>query len=169
MAHDDATKREVRKQYVHQRLALTSIALTSGVPLATINRWKREAKEGGDDWDKARSGALIAGEGISALIAQSIEEFTVQFQSVMDELKGDCNLSAAEKVKLLATLSDAFNKTVAAASRAAPKLSELGIAYDVLQRLIKFVAAKRPELSETMLELIEPFGEELAEVYDGQR
>lgn len=169
MAHDEATKRDVRTQYVHQRLALTSIALTTGVPLPTINRWKREAKDAGDNWDKARSAALISGEGISTLIAQSLEDFTVQFQSVMDELKEDTSLSSTDKVKLLATLSDAFNKTVAAASRAAPKLSALGIAYDVLQRLIKFVAREKPELADVISEILEPFGDELAEVYDGQR
>lgn len=169
MAHDEAIKREARTLYVHKRLALTSIAVSTGVSLATINRWKREAKEAGDDWDKARSGALVNGEGLSALISQSLEDFTVQFQAVMDELKEDNSLSAAEKVKLLSTISDAFNKTVAAARRAAPKLSELAIAYDVLQRLAKFVALKRPELSETILELLEPFGDEIAEVYDGQK
>ena len=168
MAHDEATKREARTAYVHKRLAMTSISVVTGVSLATINRWKREAKEAGDDWDKARSAALVDGEGLSALISQSLEDFTVQFQAVMDELKEDNSISAAEKVKLLATISDAFNKTVAAARRAAPKLSELGIAYDVLQRLIKFVAREKPELADVISDILEPFGDELAEAYDGK-
>lgn len=168
MAHDDATKREARNLFVHKRLALTNIAISTAVSLPTINRWKREAKEAGDDWDKARAGALVSGEGYAALIAASLEEFALQFQSTMEELKNDISLTASDRVKLMATLSDAFNKTVAAASRAAPKLSELGVAYDVLKRFSEFAAREYPDLADPILELLGPFGDCLAEVYDGR-
>lgn len=86
----------------------------------------------------------------------------------MEALKDDRDLSASERVKLMATLSDAFNKTVAAASRSAPKLSELGVAYDVLKRLAEFVSRKNPEQADVILEILGPFGDYLAEVYDGR-
>lgn len=168
MAHDDATKLEARNLFVHKRLALTNIAALTGVSLPTINRWKREAKEDGDDWDKVRANALVTGDGYAVLIAASLEEFALQFQSTMEALKDDRDLSASERVKLMATLSDAFNKTVAAASRSAPKLSELGVAYDVLKRLAEFVSRKNPEQADVILEILGPFGDYLAEVYDGR-
>ena len=167
MAHDDATKREARSLFVHKRIALTNIAVLTNVSLPTINRWKREAKLAGDDWDRARSSALVTGEGYAVLIAAALEEFALQFQSTMEELKSDTTLSAGERVKLMGTLSDAFNKTVAAASRTAPKLSELGVAYDVLKRFSEFVALNYTDKADSILEMLGPFGDHIAQVYDG--
>ena len=65
----------------------------------------------------------------------------------------------------MASLSDAFNKMVASAGRVAPKISELGVANDVLQRQAEFIREFYPQHAAAFLEIIEPFGERLVEVY----
>jgi len=168
MAHGKDKQKQARSHYVLNRQSLPAVAALLKVPAATLRRWKAAAKEGGDDWDKARAAGLISGQGYTDLISGALEEFAVQFRTVMDALKEDKAMPAAEKVKLLASVSDAFNKTVAAAGRAAPKISELGVAYDVLQRLSDFALNKRPDIAPQILEILEPFGTEIAEVYDGR-
>jgi len=168
MAHDDNKKRECRTAYVHNRLALSSIAITTGVSEPTLRRWKREAKQAGDDWDMMRARALISGEGFSVLIANTLEEFAVQFSSTMAVLRDDEGLSSAQRVRLMATLSDAFNKTVAAARHSAPKLSEIAVAWDILERLEQFVHRQAPDLEQALKEILAPFGEHLVEVYNAR-
>ncbi|KAA6404478.1 DUF1804 family protein [Candidatus Tokpelaia sp.] len=168
MAHGKDKKKQARSHYVLNRQTLPAVATLLKVPLATLRRWKAEARQNSDDWDTARAGSLVAGEAYTELIAAALEEFAVQFRAVMDAIKGDKALSAVDKTKLLAGLADAFNKTVAAAGRAAPKISELGVAYDVLQRLSAFAGRTRPDLAPALLELLEPFGDEIAEAYDGR-
>ncbi len=58
----------------------------------------------------------------------------------MDNLKSkECLLTAKEKVDALASLADAFAKTMKSAGMASPELSKLSIATDVIQLLGDFV------------------------------
>lgn len=163
MAHGADKKREVRKAYVFARQSAPMIAATLGVSEGTIRRWKREAREAGDDWDRARAANTLAGEGLDALVAQVVEDFVVLYQATIDDVKEEEGLKAEDRVKLLASLADAFNKTLASAGKASPKLSALGIANDVLRRLGEFVARRYPQHGAAILEILEPFAAELAE------
>ena len=165
MAHDDKTRREARKSYVYQRQSLPTIGITLTVPEGTLRRWKREAKETGDDWDVARAANTISGEGLEVLVSSVIEDFVVLYQTCIESVKHDGGMEAPERVKLMAMLADAFNKTVGAAGRVSPKISELGVAMDVLKRLSAFVQQHHPHRSDALLEVLEPFGTHLSEVY----
>lgn len=169
MAHDDDKKREARKRFVHERLALPTLSVAIGVPESTLRRWKREARERGDDWDQARAAGLVAGEGFAGLVSVVLEDFVTQFQATMELLKTSDDIAPADRVKLMASLADALNKTVSSAGRAAPKISELGVAWDVLKRLADYVATHHPAVAPAVLEVLEPFGDYLTEVYgDGK-
>lgn len=165
MAHDADKKREARRKYVYDRQALPAVAVFSGVPEATLRRWKRDAKVSGDDWDAARAANTIAGGGLDALIVEVVQDYVTVHQATIEDLRNDGDLTAAEKAKVLAGLADSFNKTVNAAGRVSPKISELGVAMDVLRRLGEFVAQRRPDLTGPLLEILEPFGQALAEAY----
>lgn len=165
MSHGDKTKRDARRAFVFQRQSLPTISLALTVSEATLRRWKREAKERGDDWDVARAANTIAGEGMEAIVAAVIEDFVVLYQATIEGLKGDPNVAPAERVKLMASLADAFHKMISASGRVSPKISELGIAMDVLKRLGDFIRKDHPAQAGAFLELLEPFGLHLSEAY----
>lgn len=164
MARDAEKAREARRRYVLDRQQLPTIAIGIGVSVPTVRRWKAAAREVGDDWDAARAAATVSGEGFDALIISVVEDYVVQHQSTIEELKA-AQLAPAEKAKVLAALADSFNKTVKAAGRMSPKISELGVAMDVLQRLGDFVHESFPQHAGAFLEILEPFGERIAAEY----
>lgn len=165
MAHGADKKREARKRYVFDRQALPVVALAIGASEATVGRWKREARDAGDNWDTARSAQTIAGEGLQALVMTVVEDYVVQHQATIEMLRTDAELSPGEKAKVLASLADAFQKTVASAGRLTPKVSELGVAMDVLRRLAEYVRERHPRHAPALLEILEPFGNLISEVY----
>ena len=164
MAHPAEKRAQARKLYIHQRLSVPVIAVQLGVSEATIRRWKRAAKQRGDDWDAARAALMISGEGLEATVSHVVEEFVIQFQAALAQLKSE-DIKPDERVKLMASLTDSFNKMVAASGRVAPKISQLSVALDVLRRLGEYIRAHHPDQAETFLAVLEPFGEQLAEVY----
>ncbi|WP_171182159.1 DUF1804 family protein, partial [Ruegeria sp. HKCCD8929] len=120
----------------------------------------------GDDWDIARAAATMKGEGQEAMTSAVIEDFTVMFQVTMEQVKEASDIQPADKVKLMASLSDSFNKMILAAGRAAPKLNELGIATDVLKRFAEFIMNEFPQHSAAFQEVLEPFGVEISKAYN---
>lgn len=164
MSARDDQKRKARSDYVYRRMMQSTIAAAYGISEATVGRWKKAAKDGGDDWDKARTAHVIAGEGVEVVVSSVVEDFMIQAQAILDEIK-DGNHTTAEKVGMLVSLSDAMTKMAASAKRFAPKVSELGVAQDVVAKLLEFVRENFPQHANTILEILEPFGEHLAGIY----
>lgn len=164
MSNRDDLKRKVRSDYVFRRMMQSTIAAAYGISEATVGRWKKSAKDAGDDWDKARTAHVIAGEGMEAVVSTVVEDFMIQAQAILDEIK-DGNHSTQEKVGMLVSLSDAMTKMTSSARKLAPKISELGVAQDVMGKLLDFVKENFPQHAHVILEIIEPFGERLAEIY----
>ncbi|WP_323790116.1 DUF1804 family protein [Thalassovita sp.] len=157
-------RRKARSDYIFRRFTQSTIAAAYGISEATVGRWKKAAKAEGDDWDKARTAHVIAGEGVEAVVSTVVEDFMIQAQSILDEIK-EGNHNVQEKVAMLVSLSDAMTKMAASAKRFAPKVSELGVAQDVMSKLLDFVREEFPHHAAAILEIIEPFGERLAEHY----
>ena len=107
---------------------------------------------------------VIAGEGVEAVVSSVVEDFMIQAQAILDEIKDGAH-TTQEKVGMLVSLSDAMTKMAASAKRFAPKVSELGVAQDVMAKLLDFVRDEFPQHSSAILEVIEPFSERLAEIY----
>nr|WP_321482223.1 DUF1804 family protein [uncultured Cohaesibacter sp.] len=139
MAHKDEKRTDARRAYIRDQQSVPVIALSIGVSEATVRRWKRDAKQNGDNWDVARAAHMMAGEGLETVVSGVVEQFVTLFKATIEQLQDDGNLSPEERVKAMASLSDAFNKMVASAGRVAPKISELGVANDVLQRQAEFI------------------------------
>lgn len=164
MSDRDDKRRKARSDFVNRRMTLATIATVHSVSEATVGRWKKAAKENGDDWDLARSAHAIAGNGVEAVASSVIEDYFIQAQEVMNEIKLG-GLTPGDKVDLLAKLADSTVKMAAAAKRFAPNISELGVAQDVLAKLLEFVREEFPHHSSAMLEILEPFGEKLVRIY----
>lgn len=165
MAHPDDTRRKLRAAYVIDQFGLEIAALKLSVPTGTARRWKSEAKDAGDDWDRARSAQLIAGGGMEEVIRQTLAVVVQQVQATVESIQAAPDMSPGDKVQMLASLADAYNKLMAASKRMMPETDKLGVAMDVVKRLSEFVAKRKPGLAGEFVELLEPFGEELAKAY----
>lgn len=161
MANNDEIRRRARSDFVFRRLTASVIAAAYGVSEATIGRWKKQAKAGGDDWDMARTAAVMAGQGGDVVTSIVLEEYMLQAQHLLHEIKNG-KLDVETKVRLMASLADSTTKMVAAASRAAPKLSELGVAQAVVEELVDFVREKLPHLTDAIQELLGPFADHIS-------
>ncbi|MCH2165923.1 MAG: DUF1804 family protein [Marinovum sp.] len=171
MAADSDKRRQARSEYVYKRKTLAMIGLSVGVSSNTIGRWKRAAKAIGDDWDTARSAHMIAGEGLDAVITTVVEEFMIMAQAAIDDLKADAlknrddQMPIDKRISMMTSLADAMTKMTNSAGKLAPKISELGVAQDVIRRLMEFVKEHYPDHAHVILQIAEPFSDHLVEAY----
>jgi hypothetical protein len=165
VAHGDEIRRAVRAAYVFDQLGLEVSALKCEVPIATARRWKTEARKAGDDWDKARAAQLIAGGGIEDVVRQTLAVVVQQVQATVESIQAAPDMAPGDKVQMLASLADAYNKLMAASKRLMPETDRLGVAMDVLRRELEFVRARFPQHVGVMAEILAPFGDELARAY----
>jgi hypothetical protein len=115
-------------------------------------------------WAKARQAARMASGGLGDLTAELLEDFALLFQSTVEQIK-DAEVDPLKKAEAISRLSDAYTKTMRAAAKGAPEIGRLAIALEVLDALAKFVRAHHPEHAEALIEVLEPFGQELAGNY----
>jgi hypothetical protein len=159
MAYSEETRRALRSAYVYQALSLEAAAERINVAFGTASRWKRDAKENGDDWDRARAAVRLSSEGAESVTQAVLEEFVTLFQSTMTGLKNDDKSSPLSKAEALSRLSDAYNKTMSAVAKGSPKLNKLAVAMEVLEKLADFIGDRYPQHAPALLEVLEPFGE----------
>ncbi len=167
MAHPPEKRSQLRSLYIHKGMGLEHAAQRLVVSPRTASRWKQDAMDEGDDWDKARAAHHLAGEGAEAVARAVLEDFLGLFKTVMDEVKGDkgTKLKPIEKAEAISRLADAYTKTTRAIQRSAPELNRLAVASEVLQHLARYVREKAPQHAPALLEVLEPFGEELVRLY----
>lgn len=165
MAHPDETRRAVRASYVFDQLSLEMAALKHGISFQTVRGWKRTGLNCGDDWDKARGAQMIAGGGIEDVVRQTLGVVVQQVQATMDAIRLDTEMQPELKVKLLASLSDSYFKMVSVSRRLMPETDKLAVATDVVKRLADFTRTKHPKHAAALMEVIEPFADELAKAY----
>lgn len=160
MAHPQEKRERLRQLYVSGAQTLETAALMCEVPQATARAWKRADKEKGDDWDKLRAAYTLAGGGIEDLSRAMLAGFMVQYNHTMTLLQDASveDLTPSERAKLLASLADAFTKTVAANARVMPETSKLATAFELIEMLMVFVQEKHPKHLAAFVEVLEPFG-----------
>lgn len=165
MAHDEDIRRKVRGAYVFDQLGLDAAATQHGVPVATARRWKREGKDLGDDWDRAKSAQMIAGGGIEEVMRQSLAAMMQQMQATIQWLQSDAEIAPLARVEAIAKLNDGMAKGVAAMRRAMPETDALAVRLDTIKRLGDFVRAKHPRHGNAFAEILAPFADEIARSY----
>jgi|SRR5450830_174864 len=165
MAHGEDKRRAVRAAYVFDQLSLEIAAVKHEVPVITVRNWKRSAKELGDDWDRARGAQMIAGGGIEDVVRQTLAIVVQQVQATIQTIQDTPDMLPPVKVQMLASLTDSYSKMMSISKRLMPETDKLAVATDVAKRLAEFTRAKYPKHAMALLEVLEPFGEELARVY----
>lgn len=163
MAHPQEKRDKLRQLYVSGAQTLETAAIMCEIPLATARAWKRADKEKGNDWDKLRAAYTLAGGGIEDLSRAMLAGFMVQYNSTMTMLQDSSveDLAPSDRAKMLASLADAFTKTVAANSRVMPETSKLAMALELIEFLMTFVQEKHPKHLAAFVEVLEPFGVEV--------
>lgn len=160
MAYGKDKINEVRKLYVFDRFSLDKASDFANVSYSAAQRWKKEAKANGDDWDKVRTAHTMANGDVEDLGRQILTDFIVQYKASMGLIE-DENLSARERVELLTSLADSYNKAIAANKKIMPETSKLAVAFEVLDKFKDYVMKNAPEIAPKFAELIVPFGETL--------
>ncbi|MGJ7611824.1 MULTISPECIES: DUF1804 family protein [unclassified Variovorax] len=162
MAHGTEKRSQLRGLYVYQRLPMETACGKVGVPRSTANRWKAEAAAGGDDWDSVRAAVAMGDDTFSTLGRRLLEDYLVQHQATMDLLRDAKDMSAMDRAQTLASMSDSFNKTMASFKKLSPELNKQSIQLDVLRLFATFAQRRYPQHVPALLDMLEPFGEELA-------
>ena len=154
----------IRRSFVVERLNLKTSAELHGVPQATAARWKVKAKSLGDCWDKARSASRLAQGGIGDLSIQVLEDFTLQYSTLMEILKTS-DLEPLEKATILTKLADSYVKITKAAGGGDNQIGRLSIAMETLKLFSTFIAERSPHLLEQFVMILEQFAPELSKQY----
>lgn len=89
----------------------------------------------------------------------------VQYQATLEKLNLDERITPPQRVELLASLSDAFNKATAASRRILPETNQLAIALDVITLFSTFISEKHPALLKDFVRIIDGFGAEVEAHY----
>lgn len=166
-AYPKETREKLRRLYVHEGRLLESAASMCQIPPATARAWRKKAKDEGDDWDKVRAAYLLAGDGIENLSRAILTGFLQQYDRTMTMLRDESaeELPPSERVRLLASLADAFTKTAAANARMLPETSKLAVALEVLELFGSFIGRRYPQHLPAFVEMVEPLGAEIEQKY----
>lgn len=158
MAHSQATKDDLRKKYIFDGLSLAMAAVMTEVSYPTAQRWKNQAADAGDDWDKVKVAHSMAGGDLEDISRQILTDFIIQFKATMESIKAAEDIGAGQRVEMLTSLADAYNKTVASSRKLLPETSKLAVALQVLELLAKHIQDHKPELLIEFMSVLEPFG-----------
>jgi hypothetical protein len=164
MAYSQETRQAVRASFVYERLDIPAIADKHNVSEATIQAWKRAAKKAGDDWSKARSASRLASGALGDITQQIMEDFALLFQTTINDIKVG-EFSGLEKAEAISRLSDAYTKTMKAASAGNPKLAKLSVAFEVLSELAEFIKTHEPDSIELFARILDKFAVRVSEVF----
>jgi hypothetical protein len=164
VAYSQQIREAVRNAYVRDRLPLEAAADRVGVSYSTAQAWKRKDAADGWCWDKARAASRMATGGLGDITTQLLEDFAILFQVTVEQIR-DAEVDPLKKAEAISRLSDAYTKTMRAATKGAPEIGRLAMALEVLDLFSRFVRAEHPEHAEALIEVLEPFGQTLASTY----
>lgn len=165
MAHPQEKRDDLRKAYVFGNLSMEIAALQVGVAIGTARRWKRDALDRGDDWDRSRDAHLLSGGGIESVSRSLLSNFIIQYQSTLEMLNDNTDIKPLERVQAIASLSDSFTKAVSASKKVLPETNRLAIVLEVIQLLIDFINTQHAEHMPAFVEILDGFGQKVEEEF----
>ncbi|SSY80647.1 DUF1804 family protein [Alysiella crassa] len=157
MAHPQEKRDLVRRKYIFENQSLEVAAMFCQVPFATARSWKYQAREQGDDWDKARSANLFASGGIETMGQTLLAGFLVQYQSAFDDLEKAEDVNPLEKAKVLASLTDSYLKVVNANKKLLPETQAAAVALQVVEELLNHISENYPNQLQDFALILQTF------------
>lgn len=171
MAHPKVVRDAVRRDYIAQGIPPEVLGPMHGVSVASVIRWRREARDAGDDWDKQRAARRLSSGVPEDITRDLLMEFLEHHRHAMDQLRkaregvGGQAMPADEYASLLAKLQDGFNKMMAASKRILPETDRLIVAAGVVEDFAAFLSEKHPALMAGFLEVLPAFQEIVEKKY----
>lgn len=162
MAHSQSTKDDLRKKYIFEGLSLAMAAVMCEVSYPTAQRWKNQAADANDNWDKVKVAHTMAGGDFEDMSRQILTDFIIQFKATMDMVKTTEQILPSQRVEMLTSLADAYNKTIASSRKILPETSKLAVALQVLELLAKYIQEHKPDLLIEFMSVLDPFGDLIA-------
>lgn len=162
MAHSQSTKDDLRKKYIFEGLSLAMAAVMCEVSYPTAQRWKNQAADANDDWDKVKVAHTMAGGDFEDMSRQILTDFIIQFKATMETVKATEQILPSQRVEMLTSLADAYNKTIASSRKILPETSKLAVALQVLELLAKYIQEHKPDLLIEFMSVLDPFGDLIA-------
>ncbi|WP_226020314.1 DUF1804 family protein [Serratia symbiotica] len=163
MAHPKAVRDAVRRDYIAQGIPPEVLGPMHGVSVASVIRWRRDARDAGDDWDKQRAARRLSSGVPEDITRDLLMEFLEHHRHAMDQLRkaregadGQA-MPADEYASLLAKLQDGFNKMMAASKRILPETDRLIVAAGVVEDFAAFLSEKHPALMAGFLDVLPEF------------
>lgn len=163
MAHSKAVRDAVRRDYIAQGMAPEVLGPMHGVGVATVIRWRREARDTGDDWDRLRAARRLssgAPEDIAmALMMEYLEhnQFAIAELRKLRESPDGAALAIDDYTKRLVGLQDGFNKMMAASRRILPQTDRLMVAAGVVEDFAAYLSDRHPALRMSFLDVLPEF------------
>jgi hypothetical protein len=134
--------------------------------VGTARRWKADALDEGDDWDKfQRASLIVAGGGFDQAMGRVAAAVILRAEAVMEKLASDPEGDPMEAAKAIASLADSLGKARAASKGLMAETDRYGVAMDVVKRFMDYTVARKPGMAAELVELIEGFGAELGKAY----
>jgi hypothetical protein len=161
MAHPQDAREKVRRLYVFEQLPLEMAALQAEVPIGTARRWKSADKAKGDDWDKVKTAHVMASGGAEEIARAIFTGLMIQYQAVIEQLNADNSQPPAEKVQMLTSMADAFNKAVSASAKVLPETNRLAVAMETVRAFGDYVRERHPARAMDFIDMIQAFAPEL--------
>lgn len=157
MAHPKETRLTLRAAFLGG-LPLEQAADKAGVPVQTARRWKSEAAEAGDDWDKFQAASLIvAGGGFEAAMGRVAAAVVLRCGAVLEKLEADEGIDPLDASKAIASLTDSLNKAHAASKRLMPEADALAAGNSAVKSFAELLITRNPDAGEAVLSAMEAF------------
>ena len=163
MAYDQKHRDAVRSAYIYKSLSLKDAARINDIPYNTARTWKKASSLNDDDWDNARSAARLAGGGLQEVTNYLLENFSLNAQSLMEEVRETADMSPGVKADIMSKLTDSYSKLVASVAKSGSTVAPLAIGMQVIMLLMEFIKEDYPHHADSFVEIIEPFGRRLTE------
>lgn len=156
MAHPQETRVALRAAYLGG-LGLELAAAKAEVPLPTARRWKQEAMEQGDDWDKfQRASLIVAGGGFDQSMGRVASAVILRSEAIMEALN-DPEIDPIDAAKAIASLADSLGKAKAAMRALMPATDQLAVETGAVKGFVELLLRLSPGTGEAALAALEAY------------
>lgn len=139
-------------------LGLEIAAAKAGIGTATARRWKADAKEQGDDWDKFQKASLIvAGGGFDQAMGRVAAAVILRAEAIMEQLGADDEADPVAAAKAIASLADSLGKAKAAMRALMPETDQLAVATGAVKGFVELLLRLHPQTGDAALAALEAY------------
>lgn len=166
MAYSEDIKNRVRAAYIFEQMSIDKAALFEKIPAQTALRWRKQAQDRGDDWDRLRDAQVIVGKGANNAARTGLTSLMVLITATIERIN-QTDLDPLKAAQAIASVTDSLHKTMNASKKLLPETSELVTAMEVLESFAQFLQTNHKKLLPLFIEVLQEFGAIIEKKYGG--